>query len=556
MADSTEAETTPSAAVDVASTSLPEPSSPKVPVSPEAPSEDTSEAIDFGVDDKKTSFFDALNDDVLYRIFRATVGRPSHFRYKTIAGISQDPYDDFFGDRRGVLPTQNPGYPMVFVLPRVCRRWRNIMKDFPAVCARASVVVRDPSSVVPLTWWREHAARLETLFLDGHSVDGLGNLSVMNVGILSLLSAHQLRALCLGDCFDEGASRSVLLSIRYLTNLVQLQVYRAAPSFVSDISILTRLNKLRVLELGYAHNQVFPETQLSSHSFPLSLEKVALCEALIDMDVTVGSYLTNLKCLKLMSCAVTGEFCQHLGNLSQLTKLVADDSVLEGGSENEATNTDFLPDDLRKLSALENIKELSIQGMDSGPRGYFEWLGEEVLRDPPFTDLQSLSLCFSSLGVMAESFDLYHNLTFLCIVQIRFETLPEPVLRLPNLERLEMISCEISSFPDTVPSFSGCISMLNLSGNKLRVIPKGLSTWKSLQTLEFTENPILDFANIECLLQLPKLETVAFLEGMKVVDETTLDSLCQEFARMSAALKLGYVCAMLACKEPTCRVYL
>ena len=509
-------------------------------------------------------WLDDLNDDVLFRIFRATVGRPFHFASSNQAGVTQEPYDDFFGDRKGIHPMQNPEYPMVFVLPRVCRRWRYVMEKFPAIWSRASVIVEEcprstPSPLIPLKWWTQHADRLESLYLDGHHTEALGDLTSLHIGVLSLLSVHHMKALCLVDSFANGATDSVLAAITYLTNLVQLQVYRASPSFVHQLPKLTNLSKLKVLELGYNHGQgTYPYTELSCNCFPLSLEKLALCEALLDMDLQCGGYLTNLKCLTLMSTAATGGFCEHLGNLPLLTKLVLDDSSLDGNGSGEtsALTSDYLPEDLYKLSALENIKDLTIQGLETGQRGYFEWLGEEVLRDPPFSDLHSLSLCFSSLGVMSDAFDKYENLTYLNIAQIRFETLPEPVLRLPNLVRLEMISCEINTFPEMEPCCSESISVLNLCGNKLRVIPRGLAFWRNLATLEFTENPIMDFANIECLLQLPRLKAVMLLEGEKSLDMSTIDVFCQEFAHMSTALKLGYVCAKLAGKEPSCQVFL
>jgi len=323
------------------------------------------------------------------------------------------------------------------------------------------------------------------------------------------------------------------------------------------MSLLTNLRLLKVLELGYHHGSaVYPPTELTSSCFPVSLEKLALCEALIEMDISTGDYLTNLKCLKLTSTAVSGKFCGHLGHLPQLTRLVINDSLLEGGWEINSISSDCLPDDLHRLSALQNIKDLTIQGLECGQRGYFEWLGEEVLRAPPFNDVQSLSLCFRSLGVMSDSFDNYNSLRCLYIEEIHFETIPEPILRLPQLVRLEMVSCEISSFPDTVPCCAECISVLNLCGNKLRVIPRGLAKWSNLEALEFTLNPIMDFANIECLLQLGNLKTVMLLEGEKSLDMSTLDVFCGEFAHMTAALKLGYVCAKLSEKCPSCQVFL
>lgn len=500
-----------------------------------------------------------LNDDVLSRIFRAAIGRPSHYCYPNLIGTVEDPEDDCFGDRRGVVPTQNPRYMMVFTLPQVCRRWRNVMEKYPSIWARASVTVRSsrPSTVVPLAWWSLHASRLESLYLDGHCVEGLGSLSAMHVGILSLLSVRFMRELCLVDCFDDGASGAVIFTIRHLTYLRQLQVYRANPSFINNLHLLTNLKCLKVLELGCCQGKsLYPYVELSTSNFPECLQQLALCEVLLDMEVTRGDYLTNLKSLKLMSTAASGRFCHHLGNLPNLTRLSITDSLVEGNDETNPFNTDFLPDDLQRLSALQSIKELSIQGLECGQRGYFEWMGEEVLREPPFQDIENLSLSFHSLGILSDKFDAYQNLKSLFIEDIRFETIPDPILRLQHLERLEMISCEIATFPETAPCCSKTLNVLNLCGNKLKTIPKALTNWSRLQVLDITLNPLMDFANIDCLLRLPDLRTVLFMEGERSLNLATLDSFSHEFANTSAALKLGYVCAKLHDKKPSCRVYL
>eukprot|EP00210_Caulerpa_lentillifera_P008124 g7758.t1 len=501
---------------------------------------------------------DDVHDDVLFRIFRATVGRPTHDGTRTAAGVRIDPYDDFFGDRDDISPTQNPEFSMVFILPQICRRWRNIMKKFPAVWNKATVSLDHYNTLIPLNWWSKHAYRLESLYMDGNVFDEIGSLSAYNIGIISLLSSQHLKALCLVDCFADGATKAVLSVISHLTSLRQLQIYKAKACFVNELSRLTNLKKLTVLELGCGQcHQMCPKIELSSALFPVNLEVLGLCEARIHMDITTGQYLSNLKCLKLMSSVIRGQFCEHIGNLPNLTKLVVDDAFLDCGGESGSIDAAYLPEDLNKLSNLENIKQLSILGgLDSGQRGYFEWLGEEVLRAPPFTNLESLTLGFPSMGVMAKEFETYANLHYLYIADIKFETIPDPILCLTHLTHLEMVSCDISTFPETPPACANTISFLNLASNKLRLIPKGLATWTNLERLEFTENPLVDFINIEYLLELQKLVVVMLLEGERSVNLLTIDSFWQEFVHMSAAMKFGFVCARLLYKSPPCHVFL
>lgn len=154
--------------------------------------------------------------------------------------------------------------------------------------------------------------------------------------------------------------------------------------------------------------------------------------------------MTNLRHLNLVCVDVIGEFCASIGHLTLLNTLILSDVV---HVEFEEDKMDVLQDDLKKLTLLKNLKHLEIQDMEVEQRGFFEWIGEETMSKTPFNSLESLCLVYSGFGDISLDFNKYTDLRNLHLEEIVFETIPDPVMELPNLEYLGLVKCALQKFP-------------------------------------------------------------------------------------------------------------
>ncbi|CAD7701770.1 unnamed protein product [Ostreobium quekettii] len=498
-----------------------------------------------------------LEDGVLVKIFAMAVGAPSR---------EFDPYfGGFFKGNQSLEPTVVEGFGMILTLPQVCKRWQGLIDSAPTLWSRVFVGKPDEGGpppgpgaamtyppVVNLRWWSNHCSLVESLHIRGNQTKRDGPLDTFNLGVLSLLSSQRLRVLHLDDCFQNGASESLIPVLTGLQNLEQLQIGPARNEFARGVEQLTKLTNLRLLELQGMDDAA---VQLSSKYLPISLEVLALGAVDICPNTEDNCHLTNLKVLKLVEVDWDGPFCAHIGNLINLEELVLSDVY---HTMEHVRETELFIEELSKISALEKLRHLEVMGdLDNEDRGLFERIGEAIVQKPPFKYLEKLCISFQSMQEFSPAFGHFEDLTHLNLEGFHLSSVPVAIMELPCLVDLGLCSCGLQTFPTTAPASAATITLLRLVDNRFPEVPIGLKHWKGLQELDMSNNYFHFTDHAAFLLSLPDLECLRLFSGKARAGAESFERVENvDRGQLGCRLgyHLGYLCGGLQAKG--CRVYL
>ena len=116
-------------------------------------------------------------------------------------------------------------------------------------------------------------------------------------------------------------------------------------------------------------------------------------------------------------------------------------------------------------------------------------------------NLKLLDFSKNELTFVSDSIENLQKLKVLRLNENKIEILPDNLIFLINIQEFEFRKNKISSFFDNIPPELICknwfnITILDLSSNRLRKIPKPVFHLKKLKTLNLSFNSIIDIGNI------------------------------------------------------------
>lgn len=129
-----------------------------------------------------------------------------------------------------VEPTVISDFQNILSLPLVCQRWRKIVETTPTLWEHVFVGKPEESfrggyhPVISMLWLAKHRESVKSIHIRGHKTRIDGPLDTFNLGAVSLLSGTKLTVLHLDDCFEFGATETLLPVLSGLRSLEQLQV--------------------------------------------------------------------------------------------------------------------------------------------------------------------------------------------------------------------------------------------------------------------------------------------------------------------------------------------
>lgn len=438
--------------------------------------------------DRKTpTKLDTLDDEILSKIFGEVVGHPidcDQFVWEYPHPHPCDPELILFGDRQGATRTINPEYKMIFVLPKVCRRWREIVKRSENLFSNVSLSFDLEKNITtpPHTWWIRHASKMNSV----HLALPLPRQSLpddLQTKFLSLLSDQRLRTLYLQYTLKDFNIFSWIIHLRQLR---QLQLHAVDRHFFNNINMLTNFTCLKVLEFGgfrTGDDDDIALKPLALENFPQSLEKLSVVNVSVNLESVTEGRLMNLHSFHLSFCPVFGDLCGYLERFPSLKNLTLHDLYFCNEQNRHLTT----------LSTMNNLTDVKFQICKKEPidDDFFEYSIVEFTKNPPPNGFRFLKL--SSTGMHLKNvahFDRYQDLRVLVINGILLNAIPDSILKLTRLEKLYIVHCRVSTVPDIVPCFARSIRYFDLSGNNLSALPMVLRKWTGLEDVILSDNPI------------------------------------------------------------------
>jgi len=238
-----------------------------------------------------------------------------------------------------------------------------------------------------------------------------------------------------------------------------------------------QLKHLKSLVLGKLYKE---GDSIKHRNFLSSLPEAILnLEALEHLDLT-GNNLTVLP--------------SFIGKLANLKVLV--------WKQNELRK---LPKGLFTLSNQLRKLDLSCNQINSIPNQFGELSKLEELdlsynnigRLPAlfgaFTQLKSLIIAYNSLKEISQNIGNLSALQYLDASYNQLKSLPNALAQLTNLQYLELSNNQLNQLPGNIHQLRFSLKDLNLSKNKLRVLPVGARHLVKLNNLDLSYNQLVDF---------------------------------------------------------------
>lgn len=493
--------------------------------------------------------FDDLEEGIIKQIFGFVIGSPSHA------------WDSVFGrrfeDNKLMTPTCVEGFAHSLVLPQVCKRWDAIMASNPCLWNKVYIdTITDredgydeicpmPTSV-PLTWWMKNAKILESVHIRGNFAGTVGGLGMYHMGLVSLLDS-KLKVLHLDDCFENGASGSLMPTVLKFVALEQLRVMRVQQSFLHRLPCLCQLKSLHRLELQGMEQGV---VEMNCSGLPDTLEVLSL--ALLEVSGQFGptkAPLPNLKLLKLVHIEWSGPFCAHIQRLTTLEGLVLNNVFIDNAA-----------DELHEWPAVRSLTRLCHLEVGGEPEpGFSQRVGERLIECPQFSDLTKLCLKFQarSTSILSNRDGQFGHLTNLYLECFDFGEIPGSILELACLRQLGLVDCKLTSFAGVPSSWVQMLNLLDISKNPFRHFPRSVLSLRRLTDLSISHNSSILYESLHFLADLPDLITLRLLEGESLVlDFNGGDIIESRFSSKTAAYRMGSLFTILQINNPKCHLYL